>query len=65
MVRCLEDPELGGGTILEVGARQTRRVNQLNDPGPSGPGHTVSKLTENYAEVFGWLEEGGWGTSKL
>jgi len=50
---------------LEVGARQTRRVNQLNDPGPSGPGHTVSKLKENYGEVFGWLEEGGWGKSSL
>ncbi|KAF2714338.1 NAD(P)-binding protein [Pleomassaria siparia CBS 279.74] len=66
MVRCLEEPELGGGTILEVGAKQTRRVAQLNDPGPCGPGHTVSRLTDNYAEVFGWLGEKGWGrTSKL
>lgn len=61
MLKCLEDPELGGGTILEVGAKQTRRVNQLNDPGPSGPGHTVSRLKDNYREVYGWLAEEGWG----
>ncbi|KAF2264230.1 NAD(P)-binding protein [Lojkania enalia] len=61
MVRCLEDPELGGGTIVEVGAKQTRKVSQLNDPGPSGPGHTVSRLRDNYEEVFRWLAEEGWG----
>ncbi|KAF2791748.1 NAD(P)-binding protein [Melanomma pulvis-pyrius CBS 109.77] len=64
MVRCLEEPEVGGGTILEVGKGQTRRVGMLNDPGPSGPGHTVSKLTSNYAEVYGWLEGDGWGSGK-
>ncbi|KAF2469445.1 NAD(P)-binding protein [Lindgomyces ingoldianus] len=61
MVRCLEEPGLGGGTILEVGAKQTRKVAQLNDPGPSGPGHTVSKLRDTYPEVYGWLGEEGWG----
>lgn len=61
MVRCLEDEELGGGVILEVGANQTRRVEALNDPGPSGKGHTVSKLTEGYGEVYGWLGVEGWG----
>jgi NAD(P)-dependent dehydrogenase (short-subunit alcohol dehydrogenase family) len=61
MVRCLEEPELGGGTILEVGAKQTRKVAQLNDPGPSGPGHTVGNLKKQYEEVFGWLGEEGWG----
>ncbi|KAF2868218.1 hypothetical protein BDV95DRAFT_160350 [Massariosphaeria phaeospora] len=61
MLRCLEDPEMGGGTILEVGARQTRRVEQFNDPGPSGPGHTVSKVKEGYAEVHEWLGAEGWG----
>ncbi|KAF2184038.1 NAD(P)-binding protein [Zopfia rhizophila CBS 207.26] len=64
MVRCLEEPDLGGGTILEVGAKQTRKVAQLNDPGPSGPGHTVSRLTDNYKEVFEWLAEDGWGQNK-
>lgn len=67
MVRCLEEPELGGGTILEVGAKQTRKVEQLNDPGPSGPGHTVSNLQDQYKEVFEWLGKEGWGqrTAKL
>lgn len=64
MVRCLEDEELGGGTILEVGAKQTRRVEALNDPGPSGAGHTVSNLSEQYHEVYGWLGEEGWGVGE-
>ncbi|KAH7065679.1 hypothetical protein BKA63DRAFT_162028 [Paraphoma chrysanthemicola] len=61
MLRCLEDVELGGGKILEIGAGQTRLVEALNDPGPSGKGHTVSKLEERYEEVFEWLGKKGWG----
>lgn len=61
MLRCLEEPELGGGTILEVGAKQTRTVEMLMDPGPSGPGHTVSRLLDNYEEILGWLGGEGWG----
>ncbi|KAF1998953.1 NAD(P)-binding protein [Amniculicola lignicola CBS 123094] len=64
MVRCLEDPTLGGGAILEVGKGQTREVKQLDDPGPSGAGHTVSRLQDNYGEVYGWLGEEGWGKAK-
>lgn len=29
MLRCLQEAELGGGTILEVGANQTRKVEAL------------------------------------
>jgi NAD(P)-dependent dehydrogenase (short-subunit alcohol dehydrogenase family) len=61
MVRCLEEGELGGGKILEIGAGQTRLVEALNDPGPSGMGHTVSKLEDTYEEVFEWLGTEGWG----
>lgn len=61
MVRLLEEPELGGGTILEVGAKQTRLVEQFNDPGPSGAGHTVSNIEESYREVFVWLAQDRWG----
>ncbi|KAF2114237.1 hypothetical protein BDV96DRAFT_112435 [Lophiotrema nucula] len=61
MLRCLEEPELGGGQILEIGAGQTRLVKMLNDPGPSGPGHTASKIRDNYTEVFEWLGQDGWG----
>lgn len=63
MVRCLEDPEMGGGTILEVGAGQTRKVAMLNDPGPSSPG--ASNIRAHYAQVFEWLGEDGWGQMKL
>lgn len=64
MVRCLVDDELPGGSILEVGKDQTRKVEALNDPGPSGPGHTVSNLVEKYEEVYGLLEGEEWGISK-
>ncbi|OCL14952.1 NAD(P)-binding protein [Glonium stellatum] len=64
MLRCLEDPEMVGGTILEVGAGQTRKVAMLNDPGPSGPGHTVSNIGANYANVFELLNEDGWGQTE-
>jgi hypothetical protein len=65
MLRCLEDPDLGGGTILEIGKGQTRLVEAVNDPGPSGRGHTVSNQTGGYEEVYGWLETKGWGKAKL
>ncbi|KAL1606254.1 hypothetical protein SLS60_003656 [Paraconiothyrium brasiliense] len=64
MLRCVEEEGLGGGTVLEVGAGQTRRVEQFNDPGPSGRGHTVTNLERSYEEVFGWLGEEGWGKRK-
>ncbi|CAI6340841.1 unnamed protein product [Periconia digitata] len=64
MVRCVEDEELGGGVVLEVGKGQTRRVEALNDGGPGGAGHTVSRLAESYEEVYGWLAREGWGQRK-
>jgi hypothetical protein len=33
--------KIAGGIVLEVGSNQTRLVTERNDPGPSGPGHTV------------------------
>jgi NAD(P)-dependent dehydrogenase (short-subunit alcohol dehydrogenase family) len=64
MLRCLEDRELAGGKIMEVGAGQTRMVEALNDPGPSGKGHTVSNIQQRYEEVYEWLGEEGWGVAK-
>ncbi|KAF2631366.1 NAD(P)-binding protein [Macroventuria anomochaeta] len=61
MLTCLVDEDLPGGSILEVGKEQTRLVQALNDPGPSGPGHTVSNLVGKYKEVYGLLEGGDWG----
>lgn len=42
MLTLIEQPNLVGGTILEVGKGQRRIVHMLNDKGPSGAGHTVS-----------------------
>jgi hypothetical protein len=65
MYRCLVDETLVGGSILEVGKEQTRLVKALNDPGPSGKGHTVSRLEERYGEVFERLESEEWWRAKL
>ena len=64
MLRCLVDDGLPGGSILEVGKGQTRMVEALNDPGPSGVGHTVSNLVGKYEEVYGVLEGDEWGGVK-
>lgn len=64
MERCLEDKEVGGGKIVEVGAGQTRFVEALMDPGPRGKGHTVSNGVAAYEEVYGWLGQEGWGVGK-
>ncbi|KAF1931923.1 NAD(P)-binding protein [Didymella exigua CBS 183.55] len=65
MLRCLVDVNLPGGSILEVGKEQTRLVGALMDPGPSGRGHTVSRLEEANGEVFERLGSGEWGRAKL
>ncbi|KAJ4985487.1 short chain dehydrogenase [Stagonosporopsis vannaccii] len=64
MLRCLEDDDLVGGTVLEVGKGQTRRVGQFMDPGPRGRGHTVGKAEGAYGEVYKVLEAEGWGRVK-
>ena len=46
MLDCVESESLVGGTILEVGAGQTRIVPPFNNPGPN---ETVRKLDK--AEV--------------
>lgn len=64
MRRCVEDQDVGGGKIVEVGAGQTRFVEALMDKGPSGRGHTVSRGKEAYEEVFGTVGGEGWGVVK-
>lgn len=64
MLRCVEEGDLAGGKIVEVGAGQTRLVEALMDPGPSGRGHTVSNIQDKYEEVYGWLGEDGWGVGR-
>ncbi|KAH7392406.1 hypothetical protein DE146DRAFT_662398 [Phaeosphaeria sp. MPI-PUGE-AT-0046c] len=64
MRRCLEDADVGGGKVVEVGAGQTRFVEALMDPGPSGKGHTASNGLKQYEEVYECLGEEGWGVDK-
>lgn len=64
MLRCVEDPEVGGGYVMEVLKNKTRRVDWRMDPGPQGPGSGCSNKATLKAEVFGWLAEPGWGVAK-
>ncbi|EON65617.1 hypothetical protein W97_04856 [Coniosporium apollinis CBS 100218] len=61
MLACVEDERYRGGTVLEVGHKQTRMIGMLNDPGPSGEGHMVSHMQKGIDEVFESLKEDGWG----
>lgn len=53
--------KIAGGTILEVGAGQTRLVEERNDPGPSGPGCTVEGNAKAAKDILESLGK-GWGT---
>ncbi|KAK3937321.1 hypothetical protein QBC46DRAFT_416412 [Diplogelasinospora grovesii] len=67
MLRCLEDPDLEGGTILEVGRQHTRVVQQLNDPGPDRDpkrGLCTSNGKVGYDDALRLLREDGWGVPK-
>jgi NAD(P)-dependent dehydrogenase (short-subunit alcohol dehydrogenase family) len=56
MLSLIERNEHVGGTILEVGKNQVRRVEVLNDPGPAGEGHTVSAAANGADDVWARLE---------
>ena len=58
-----EAGKIEGGSILEVGKNQVRLVRERNDPGPSGPGHTVRGIDRAAAEIFETLQA-GWGTER-
>ena len=61
MVNLLEAPEMVGGTILEVGAGNTRMVTLKNDPGPEGPGLAVSRAGDSWEKLVERLRVGDWG----
>lgn len=54
-----------GGTILEVGKAQMRLVRERNDPGPSGPGHTVTGNVKATQDILNNILKPGWGKSML
>ncbi|OBT75969.1 hypothetical protein VF21_05742 [Pseudogymnoascus sp. 05NY08] len=57
MLDLVERDEYVGGTVLEVGKGQVRRVEAFNDPGPSGSGHTVSNVDNLESEIYASLRE--------
>lgn len=68
MLSCVEEDENQGGTIIEVGAGNTRKVQIYNDEGPDpdpSKGLFFSNYALGFAEVSGWLEnETIWGDQK-
>ena len=62
MLRLLEDDELVGGTILEVGQAHQRVVPMFNNPGPQG-GAGMQSSNGQFAidEAFEKLGTKGWG----
>jgi len=61
MVKLMEDPELVGGTIYEIGSGCARIVPPFNNPGPQGPGHQVSNGDVMVEEVYQQLAGHDWG----
>lgn len=60
MLRCVEDPSVGGGSIMEITKGSFRKVEPVNDAGPpSGSG--AANIGVGIEEVYGWLREPGWG----
>ena len=57
MLSLIEDKDMVGGTVLEIGVNKTRKVEELNDPGPGSEGHTVAKVADAFANVFKNLDE--------
>jgi len=52
MLDLVQKPEFVGGTILEVGKDQRRKVEPFNDPGPKGSGNTVSNSEKEKEEIW-------------
>lgn len=57
MVDMITKKEYIGGTVLEVGIDLVRPVEELNDPGPKGRGHTVAKVADGYAHTYALIEQ--------
>lgn len=56
MLACIQNDDLPGGTVLEVGHNSRRKIPLLNNPGPArSPGLTVSHNPKGISEVFHWL----------
>ena len=64
MIRLMEDPELPGGTILEVLHKTQRVVPAFGNPGPGadgGVGVSTTKGEQAGIEAFERMTRKGWG----
>ena len=61
MLKLAEDPEMQGGTVLEVGHSQTRSIPLTGNVGPSGAGHALSNVGVSITELYDWVGTAGWG----
>ena len=61
MLKLAEDPEIVGGTVLECGHEQTRSIPLFGNTGPSGAGHSLANAAVSVEELYGWVNEPGWG----
>jgi NAD(P)-dependent dehydrogenase (short-subunit alcohol dehydrogenase family) len=60
MLRCVEDDDLVGGTVLEIGKDHTRRVEWRNDPGPDlREGRGIRATKEEFGDQMAaeWLKD--------
>jgi len=56
--------KIEGGSILEVGKDRQRLVFERNDPGPIGPGLTVTGNVKAMEDIFETELKSGWGSSR-
>ena len=57
MLDLIQSEENVGGTVLEIGAENPRRVEALNDPGPQGKGHRLTNMREVLENVYKLISE--------
>ncbi|KAH0347597.1 NAD(P)-binding protein, partial [Aureobasidium melanogenum] len=63
MLTLVEDEEMVGGTILEIGHDVKRVVPIFNNPGPKGAATSISGSAELINEVYDTVATEGWGKS--
>lgn len=62
MLRMVVEPEMVGGTMLEVSSsKKTRIVPLFGNEGPPRPSTQGSTATNGIPEVYEWLKQEGWG----
>ena len=53
LLKLVTEDDLKGGTVLEVTVGTTRKVEELNDPGPgTSGGNTLANVADAIGNVF-------------